>query len=33
MCVLIPSTTFVWNISYSNKKRARRDEKSLGIFM
>jgi hypothetical protein len=30
MCVLIFSTTFVWNISYSKKNWAKYDKKCLG---
>ena len=32
MCILISSTTFVWNISYSNEKWARYDKKCKLIF-
>ena len=33
MCVLIFSTTFVWNIYHSKKKWARYDQKSIWVFM
>ena len=33
MCVLIFSTTFVWNISHSKKNSARRDEKYELVVM
>jgi hypothetical protein len=33
MCVLIFSTTFVWNISHSKEKWARYDKKCLLVFM
>ena len=33
MCVLIFSTSFVWNISHSKKNWARYDQKCLVIFM
>jgi hypothetical protein len=33
MCVLIFSTTFVWNISHCKKKWARCDQKCLSVFM
>jgi hypothetical protein len=33
MCVLIFSTTFVWNISYSKKNWARCDQKRISVFM
>ena len=33
MCVLIFSTTFVWNISHSKKKLARYDHKCISVFM
>jgi hypothetical protein len=33
MWVLIFSTTFVWNISHSKKKRARYDKKCILVFM
>jgi hypothetical protein len=33
MCVLISSTTFVWNISHSKKNWARYDKKCIFIFM
>ena len=33
MCVLIFSTTFVWNISHSKKNLARYDKKCILVFM
>ena len=33
LCVLIVSTTFVWKISHSNKKRARCDKKCVLVCM
>ena len=33
MCVLISSTTFVWNISHSRKNWARYDEKCISVCM
>ena len=33
MCVLIFSTTFVWNISHSKKKRARYDKMYVGLHV
>jgi hypothetical protein len=33
MCVLISSTTFVWNISHSKKNWARYDKKCVSVFM
>ena len=32
-CILIFSTTFVWNISHSNKKGARYGQKCIPVFM
>jgi hypothetical protein len=32
-CVLISSTTFVWNISHSKKKCERYDQKCISVFM
>jgi len=33
MCVLIFSTTFVWNVSHSDNKRAKCDQKCISVFM
>jgi len=33
MCVLIFSTTFVWNISHSKKNWARCDQKCISVFI
>jgi len=33
MCVLILSTTFVWNISYSEKNPVKYDQKYILVFM
>ena len=33
MCVLISSTTFVWNIFHSEKKWAKYDQKFVLVFM
>ena len=32
MCILIFSTTFVWNISHAKKKWARQDKKNIYWF-